>query len=186
MGQSLKKGRPILIEVITMINESGYYLFRVEKVIESENLKQIETLYIIDFVVESDFVDFLSNQETLGVNIEEAIEKRVRELKSSHIFLRGIRENLEEDEVFQLSSKVVNLLFENSLDSKAFQELLNQYDIFYKLIIGVVDIYASGIDDRRDYKELVLEEDIIGKRKMTRKYSKAYNFISDRKLFRQG
>ncbi|WP_445002752.1 hypothetical protein [Exiguobacterium alkaliphilum] len=165
-----------------MENKSGYYLFRVEKVVKSKNMKSVETLYIIDFVVESDFEHFISNEEMKDVNLQDEIKKLIKKEKSSHIILRGVAERLVEDEVFQLPSRIVKVYFEINSQNKKIEEILNLYDVFYNRFIGFIDIETDNVcQENGDEKE-----GVIGKRRMTRKYSEEYNFVSDKKLFRRG
>lgn len=158
-----------------MMNKSGYYLFRVEKVIENDNNKPIMTLYIIDFVVEADFNDFLTNNENIQNEQQMDIKNQINKFHSSHILLRGIEEELKEDEVFQMSSELMQRNFERNSESRNLQETLNQYDVFYNRFIGFLDIKNTDIKTN---------ENVIGKRNMTRQYSEAYSFVSDYKLFR--
>lgn len=168
--------------MIILENKSGYYLFRVEKLFESKNMKPVETLYIIDFVIESDFKHLTSNEEMKDVNLQDEIKKLIKKKKSSHIILRGVAERLVEDEVFQLSSRIVKIYFEINSQNKKIEETLNLYDVFYNRFIGVIDIGTDNVcDENGDEKE-----GVIGKRRMTRKYSEEYNFMSDKKLFRRG
>ncbi len=168
--------------MIILENKSGYYLFRVEKVVKSKNMKSVETLYIIDFVVESDFEHFISNEEMKDVNLQDEIKKLIKKEKSSHIILRGVAERLVEDEVFQLPSRIVKVYFEINSQNKKIEEILNLYDVFYNRFIGFIDIETDNVcQENGDEKE-----GVIGKRRMTRKYSEEYNFVSDKKLFRRG
>lgn len=115
-------------------------------------------------------------------NQHQEIKNLIDKKKSSHIILRGVAEELDEDEVFQLSSKIVNIFFEINSKNKKIEEILNLYDVFYHRFIGVIDIEMNNINNESTKNE----EKIIGKRRMSRKYSKRYNFVSDRKLFRRG
>lgn len=145
-------------------------------------MKSVETLYIIDFVVESDFEHFISNEEMKDVNLQDEIKKLIKKEKSSHIILRGVAERLVEDEVFQLPSRIVKVYFEINSQNKKIEEILNLYDVFYNRFIGFIDIETDNVcQENGDEKE-----GVIGKRRMTRKYSEEYNFVSDKKLFRRG
>lgn len=165
-----------------MINESDYYLFRIEKLIDDNEWEAERVLYIIDFVVESDFEEFILNEETMDVQRQNVIRDDISKFRSSHIFLRGIQEKLNEDEVFQLSKKAVNFLFEGRMEGIFFLETLGQYDVFYDRVIGVVDILNSDSLYIKKKIELANEEKVIGKRRMTRQYSKAYTLLSDKKI----
>lgn len=158
-----------------MINKSGYYLFRTEKVIEDKSETIDRTLYIIDFVVEADFNDFLTNNENIQNEQQMDIKNQINKFHSSHILLRGIEEELKEDEVFQMSSELMQRNFERNSESRNLQETLNQYDLFYNRFIGFLDIKNT---------DLKTNENVIGKRNMTRQYSEEYSFVSDYKLFR--
>lgn len=158
-----------------MINKSGYYLFRTEKVIEDKSETIDRTLYIIDFVVEADFNDFLTNNENIQNEQHMDIKNQINKFHSSHILLRGIEEELKEDEVFQMSSELMQRNFERNSESRNLQETLNQYDLFYNRFIGFLDIKNT---------DLKTNENVIGKRNMTRQYSEEYSFVSDYKLFR--
>lgn len=165
-----------------MINESDYYLFRIEKLIDDNEWEAERVLYIIDFVVESDFEEFILNEETMDVQRQNVIRDDISKFRSSHIFLRGIQEKLNEDEVFQLSKKAVNFLFEGRMEGIFFLETLGQYDVFYDRVIGVVDILNSDSLYIKKKIDLANEEKVIGKRRMTRQYSKAYTLLSDKKI----
>lgn len=169
-----------------MINDSDYYLFRTEKVIEDKSEAIDRTLYIIDFVVESDFEDFITNDETMDVQQQERVKNLITEYRSSHTFLRGIQEKLKEDEVFQLSKRIVNYYFEDRLESIFFMESLEQYNVFYNRLIGSIDIINNHPRNKAVNKKIEKIESAIGKRKMTRKYSKEYSFLSDKKLLERG